>query len=165
MEIYLLVKNEYISKILSNQEFKQTWVLVQVLIVDVVLDHSLRQTSEIVGVLQLDTDQYWTLVAVGLLVVFEVGDIIVWTQHIGHKVLQCARALREAYHEVVLQSLIEQRTFLDILHSHDVVVASAYDTYHILALDLLGIVVECADAQCASRLNDDSIEVIEVKDC
>ena len=108
MEIYLLVKNEYISKILSNQEFKQTWVLVQVLIVDVVLDHSLRQTSEIVGVLQLDTDQYWTLVAVGLLVVLEVGDIIVWTQHIGHKVLQCARALWEAHHEVVLQSLVEQ---------------------------------------------------------
>ena len=108
MEIYLLVKNEYISKILSNQKLKQTWVLVQVLVVDVVLNHSLSQTTEVVGVLQLDTNQYRTLVAVGLLVVLEVGDIIVWTQYIGHKVLQCTCALWEAHHEVVLQSLVEQ---------------------------------------------------------
>ena len=112
------------------------------LIHDVMGFKSAQEGMEVCLVRQFYAHEGRTEVLVGLLDVLEIYHVVSRTDDVADEGKHDAGLLREVDYEIMLQTFVKQRLFLDLFHPGDVVVAAADYACHLLAFDLFLILAE-----------------------
>lgn len=86
-----------------------------------------QEEAVVAGVAELDADQRRANLAAGAFHVLEIGDVVLGTQDLVEEAPQRTWLLGEVDQEVVLATLVQQRTLHDIRIAGDVVVAARDD--------------------------------------
>src|ERR1041384_3955047 len=65
----------------------------------------------------------------------------------------------------MLQTFVKKRSFLDLLHAIDIIVATAKYTHHTFAFQQSSVLRQRGDRQCTGRFRYDCIFVVQLKYC
>ncbi|MMZ63994.1 hypothetical protein D1872_262860 [compost metagenome] len=100
-----------------------------------------------------------------LLRIFKTCNIIIRSKNLFQKFTKRTCTLWKVDDKIVLQAFINERAFLHFLHTVNIVVTAANDTYHCFTTNLVTVHVQSRYRKCSCRLNDNRTIIVQPDNC